>query len=231
MLRFAQLRKLERLILPEANATSDGVALLRNHASLRELLVFGSGLTDKSAVDISTIPNLQTLTFCGRGIGDRFCEHLSGLPNLRNLSLASTNVTGKGAQQLGRFEALQELNLSGTRLDRGSLAFLVRCVNINSLIIGYTGVGNDDIISVSRLRGLQHLELRNCRLVDDGGIEHLRQHKSLEYLDVGGTAVTASGILSLKGCASLRRIGVLGSDLSESDMKLLKNEMPAVLFQ
>lgn len=96
---------------------------------LRELKLFGTGITDAGLAHVAGMKKLEELYLGRTGTTDRGLQHLRGLSNLRFLGLSHTQVSDGGMIYLAALKKLERMNLSATRVsDAAVKRVLPRCV-------------------------------------------------------------------------------------------------------
>jgi hypothetical protein len=134
-------------------------------------------LTDEAIINISHLNSLEALSLDGcRCITDRSLVALSGLFRLKKLDLSQCDlITDSGLEALENLEEIEELSLGWCRL------------------IGDNGV---DILTrqAGRSTALRILSLARCPITDTGA-EYLSRLRGLEELDLNGCAEVGSAAL------------------------------------
>jgi uncharacterized membrane protein len=93
-------------------------------ASLTELNLSGSGITDAGLVHLKAMPHLRKLRLNDTAITDGALEHLAGLPELEFLVLFGTPVSDEGVIKLGEAVALKEIFVGGTKVTEAGVKAL-----------------------------------------------------------------------------------------------------------
>src|SRR5262245_50221180 len=110
-------------------------------------------------------------------------KHLSGLKNLERLHfslhfLSNVNVQDKGLAHLAGLTQLKEMRCAQCRISKSSLASFV---NLESLDLTYATFRDEGLKSLSGLKKLRRLYLRDT-LVTDEGLQSLSALTQLEEL-------------------------------------------------
>lgn len=87
---------------------------------------------------------------------------------------------------------------------------LASCKNLESLLLAYSAVTDDQLMEVAKLANLRDLYLGSTA-VTDVGLKHLVALKNLRCLSLRDTAVTDEGLKVLAGCPSLQEIELDGA--------------------
>jgi serine/threonine protein kinase len=136
---IAGLKKLDFLAIQYAESfTGQGFDKIAGAASITNLELMGSGITDEGMRAVSTFKKLQsfrttspkitaagfaaltslktlvTLTLNGTTFDDEGASAIAGIPNLSNLDVQTTKLTDAGLAKLRSLKKLTSLNLGGT---------------------------------------------------------------------------------------------------------------------
>ena len=106
-------------------------------------------------------------------------------------------VSSETFERLPDLPHLESLNLSGSGIDDDGLVFVARLRQLQTLNLESTGVTDAGLAHVSKLKFLEHLSL-NYTGVTDVGMERLAVLSKLQTLNLEGTAVTSAGVEKLK---------------------------------
>lgn len=126
--RLAPLHRLERLELPDAKITDDGL------------------------VHIGKLKELRYLDLSGNAITDAGLARLRNLRKLEHLDLSRTQITDDGFVHIGALASLQWLAFSGTEVIDTGTKHLTRCQNLKHCSGWFSVAG------VQALDGVQGLE-------------------------------------------------------------------------
>ncbi len=136
---IAGLKKLDYLAIQYAESfTGQGFDKIAGAASITNLELMGSGITDEGMRAVSTFKKLQSfrttspkitaagfaaltslktlvsLTLNGTAFDDEGASAIAGIPNLSNLDISATKITDTGLAKLKSLKKLTSLNLGGT---------------------------------------------------------------------------------------------------------------------
>jgi hypothetical protein len=142
--------------------------------------------------------------------------------NVTQVGLNNQNFTDDDISLIAAFPHVDSLSLMNSRITDAGFAKLPVCSELTFLAIGDTGITDRSMASVASLKKLQTLDIRGIPITDDdlelvdglddlkelilqrtrvtfAGIErHIGKLRSLEYLWIGGTLLTASDVTMLK---------------------------------
>lgn len=99
---LAEVRRLpavRRLFISGTTITSDGLEVLKDMPSLRQLYIQGA-IDDESMEYVAAIPQLEVLDIQDARVTDTGLLHLSGNLKLRRLAIFNTDVTDAGLAEL-----------------------------------------------------------------------------------------------------------------------------------
>ncbi|MFD2164101.1 hypothetical protein ACFSJU_16960 [Paradesertivirga mongoliensis] len=119
-------------------------------------------------------------------------------------------------------EHLKHVNLKMSAVGDKEIRLLSSNVKtIETLDLEGTEVSNTSILYLTKLQSLKELRLTNCRQIDDGCLPFLNQLFSLEYLYLGGTAITHKGIQGCDNLQNLKSINISVKDTENSNPGLI----------
>ena len=70
--------------------------------------------------------------------------------------------------------------------------------NLRTLKLGFSGISGADLKTLTTLQNVEKLGLEECPRIDDDAVAELVQWKSLKYVDLQATKVTAQGVEMLQ---------------------------------
>ena len=203
--------------------------------SLEVLQITGLGDLDNDVlVHFAACPNLESIHLQGEGITDQgIVKHLPPLQRLHTFHVSSTGCTGvclerfagspltqasfgamtdAGAERLRPFHGtMRRLTLDGSPITAKALEALGALRRLESLRAdGCAMVTDEDWATLSRLRQLRDLHLRNTQ-AGDATLAALSPLNRIEEVNVGG-ALTDRGLRSLSEMISLRRLTISNAD-------------------
>jgi len=124
------------------------ISLLREHAHLRRLILWGGSLTADGLTGLDALTQLESLAIGECPVDDRLWPHVAPLTRLTFLNLSYTLVSRGFGQMAGL--AVAELRLEGcTRVDDSSLAELECWTALERINVRETAVTQE---GVERLR-------------------------------------------------------------------------------
>jgi Leucine-rich repeat (LRR) protein len=152
--------------------SDEEVACLEPLSRLKELLVGGSHLTDRSLASISKLKRLEYLNFSAFG---------------------GARISRSGIKQLSSLTDLQVLDVkvgpaANGQADGASLDFSA-LTGLNTLVLSGCSLGDTDLASLAGLRRLEWLVLYGN--FTEEGLWHLRNLSKLKYLFITGISCTS----------------------------------------
>lgn len=127
------------------------------------------------------------------------------------------NVTDAGFANFNGLTNLKELRCAQCRVSKRGLDPFV---NLESLDMSYSQFGNDAMASLSGMKNLRRLLLRDTTVTDEG-LKHVAGLTKLEELDLYGVRVTDKGIAYLKDLKEMRKLILLGADVSDESVPVI----------
>jgi internalin A len=161
--------RIEVLNLSRTAVTDAGLAHLRRHRELREIVLWRTPkITDAGLVHLAGLPELRALYLDGTKITDAGLAHLAGLPQLVSLYLSDTNIGDAGLAHLKGLERLGGLDLTNTHVGDAGLAHLAGLGQLQGLILVNTLVTNAGMVHLKSLLRLESLDVNQTRVTREG---------------------------------------------------------------
>ena len=158
--------------------------------------------TDRELARVGVLSDLQSLTLRGPEISDSGMANLEGLTKLRALQFdgeSGDKFTDLGLTHLAGLTALQTLVLEGN-----------------------TGITDDGVRCVERLKNLRHLSLF-ASTIGDGGLKHLACLTNLRTLRLSGARITNEGAAALAPLTSLEWLDLYFTRITDDGAAHLKS--------
>jgi hypothetical protein len=144
-------------------------------------------------------PNVRELR-CqhATNLNDSFAAYLKYMPSIRVLSLERTLVTEKSIDAIAELKDLEYLRLG--------FAF-----NIHeppekwSMAFPFT---DNTLVKLQTCENLKYLHIGEQCTITDQGLQHLKNYKNLEYLDIASSYITPEGVEFLKTLTWIKYIRI-----------------------
>ena len=201
-LEVLRSKKLHALTLDECkidDGTLEEISKMTdlNYLDLSECKGFG----EKGALKLSRLKYLKRLDLHSSDVTDAVFEAIQSLRLLTFVDLTNCHFQeGRGMENLVNLPLLNTLALGGASVDlskEGRLSFLQDCTKLRQLSLSYMPITNDDLVYIKDLP-LRKLYLTKA-MIDDAGLERLREMKTLRELGLFDCLkVTVGGIKELR---------------------------------
>jgi Leucine-rich repeat (LRR) protein len=191
--------------------TDQGMAAIKDWKKLERLNVRGTRIFDGTLAIVSALPQLRALDIAGTQVTENALDNLVPLTHLQELSLGRSRLGSRALDVLRLLPTLEYLDLggarsgSGGRLEKGAGALpdevpraIATLTELRTLKLGYSQIGAEGLRMLGALHKLQKLSLACCPRVGDEALAELAKWKSLRYLDVQETGVTAAAVEALR---------------------------------
>lgn len=194
-----------------------------------------TGVTDGAIGEVGKLDQLTHLDLSGTPVSDDGLKHLTSLTGLTHLSLRHTRVTDVGLKHITAFTKLNYLDLSETRVTGTKVEFLAAVPNLTRLYLSNDQV-TDDVLASLR-GGKVHVLYLQCRQaaadakihsvqlsgakLTDTGLRYLAGLTNLEFLDLGRSQVTDSGVGLLADHPKLVSLAVPETKVTAAGVKRL----------
>lgn len=188
--------------------TDQGILAMKGWKHLARLNLEGTKITDSALQQLSALTSLETLNIGSVQVTDAGLEALTSLTNLKELTLGGDKLTDAGLQPLRQLPGLKLLDLGGVqRTDSGpwSVSFtqpgleaiatlkVLRRLRLDGTLISARGLD-----TLKRLTQLEVLDLHDCTEIGDDVIPALTAMRTIRWLDVTNTKITATGLEKLR---------------------------------
>jgi len=215
MLRLKSAPKIRDLNLYYSEwITDQGMTAIRNWKHLKRLNLRGTRISDGTLEIVSRMPGLEALDIAHTQFTENGLDHLITLINLKELAMGGGGRRGNtGLAVLRMLPTLTHLDLSGARptppdmpnragagqgIPEESLRAMAELKDLRVLKLGHSGISGPGLRILSTLEKVEKLGLEGCRRMDDNAIDGLVNWKSLKYLDLQDTQITAAGVEALR---------------------------------
>lgn len=162
-------------------------------------------------------PNLQGIILDSTEISEPAFESLSKLSQVERVTIRSARLDAVGLRHLATHPKLKSLSFD-VALDDNALKTVATCPQL--IVLGLTGVTDENLRHVSRLHRLPRLVLTKSHVTDDGSTWLADNCSSLEILMIQGGPMTDLGLAELARLPKLRTLSL--QDMTISDDGILK---------
>lgn len=216
-----------------------------NHQQIRKLeslksLSFGAGLDDAALKTLAGMPALESFTTNGATISDEGAAAFASFPALRNLTFFHPGKAfqGTGLAALASLPNFESFSVGGstTFADAGLVA-VAGLPRLKALRVWHTGGTLEGVKALRTLKELkslllgQSLSMKPPALLDDNTVAVLAEFSSLESLTLQEARLSLPALSKLKQLPNLKRLTLDNIDIPESDIALLKQELPNAVIQ
>lgn len=195
--------------------TDQGMTAIKNWKMLKRLNLRGTRIANGTLEIVSHMTQLEALDVANTQITDNGMDLLINLTHLKELALGRSRVGEADLGFLRMLPSLTFLDLSGARpvppdmggkrratavpvMPSNTIQAIAELKNLRVLKLGYSGVSAGDLKMLRTLVNVEKLGLEECPRIDDAAAAELANWKSLKYLDLQDTKVTAKGLEALR---------------------------------
>jgi len=192
--RLTGLTKLRELDVHATRADGEFLAAL-SQAPLESLSV--SRLSDDSAQQLKSFPNLTRLSIYDSPMTERGFAAIAGLRRLKTLRLRHCpNIAPSAFTQLARMHSLKDLDVVDTPVGDDTLA-LITNLELTRLALNSDNVSDTGMKHVCSILTLNQLEIGKKTRVSDHGLKHLWRLNRLNQFSLFSPLITGSGFSTL----------------------------------
>jgi len=212
---LAGQKKLRTLFLPDM-MTDTGLEFVAGLTNLKDLSFgYSKRITSERFAHLKNLTNLRILYLDGTSVDDEGLVYLERFTQLRYLSLPTT-TTDAGLAHIKKLHRLQDLSVRETQISDAGLKSLSGLAELEKVDFQETKIDGSGCAYLKDLGKLHGLNFRDCTQFGDQGLKQISEFKSLNWLDVGSTAVTDAGIAHLRPNRTLKRLFVEDTAISDA---------------
>jgi hypothetical protein len=193
--------------------TDQGLTAIAGWKHLRRLNVRGTRVSDGTLEIVAKLTDLEALDIAHTQVTDNGLEHLITLVQLKELAMGGGRRSPAAFTVLRMLPTLTYLDLSGARpgapdmanrestgpgIPEQTLKAIAELKDLKVLKLGHSNITSGGLKTLQSLDKVEKLGLEGCKRIDDSSIEILGQWKSLKYLDLQDTQVSAGAIEGLR---------------------------------
>ena len=198
------------------------------------------GIDDERLSQLATLQSLENLQTNLAQITDDGVRPLARLKSLRNLKFFHPGkaFSGAGLAHLAEMPNLERLTVAGSlEFNDDGMAAVARLPHLKEFRTWHAGSTNDGVKKLLDAKSLKSLHLGQ-RLTyklpvcpNDETLDVLAQMTSLETLILDEARLSLPALRKLKGLPALKKLTLMGIDISKEDVGLLKSESPSVKIE
>ena len=221
------------------NLTPEDYHQIRRLESLKSLS-FGAGLDDAALKILAGMPSLESFTTNGATLSDEGAAALALFPSLRNLTFFHPGKAfqGTGLSALAALPNFESFSVGGsTTFSDPGMTAVAGLPHLKALRVWHTGGTIEGVKTWRALKELkslllgQSLPMKPPALLDDNTVAVLAEFSSLESLTLQEARLSLAALARLKQLPNLKRLTLDNIDIPESDIALLKQELPNAVIQ
>ncbi|MFG0256227.1 MAG: protein kinase [Rhodopirellula sp. JB053] len=205
--QMRQFLAMPKLSVLTADLSGLGELRLSNHIKIKNIVTLP--FQNLKSIELDNLPRYAGGLVVQNGLEDL---HISRLPNLVDLTVECPwpeEATFERVDGLLRFAA------GGRHLDDGVVEMLLKCSELDQLILAYASLSRDALSQLGKLKSLTALEVPGS-LVDDEVTRSWRDLKRLRRVCFDDTAISEETVQWLASLTSLRSLSLDRVALSDS---------------
>lgn len=185
-------------------------AVLGKNIFSRICLVDLSGVEDVGGLvgGLEKLSQLDTLTLPAGPQSDELIDSVARLSRLQELTLNGSEVTPLQMRRLLACDSLGHLELRGASAADEILAELAHAEHLSSVSVISGTTTDDGMKSLSEIKSLYFLEIRDLPAVTNQGFQYLAKSPSLELARIRGTQITEACVGDLTPMANLKMLEI-----------------------
>ncbi len=165
---------------------------------------------------------LINLNLSNSPVNDSCLRIIGEMPNLLALNLSGSQLRGASIAKLKNLEHIREFNCTQVADPKPLIAAFKRMHKLTLLDFSRANVDESDILALSQIKTLFHLDVTGEKAVNDKTIVYLSTLPSLDYLDIEYCPVTAKSIPAFQKMSSLRTLHLSDTRWTPKQMRDLQ---------
>jgi Leucine-rich repeat (LRR) protein len=218
MKKLAEFKTLSMLFV-HTDVGDAGLTELIPLENIVVLRVSSEVVTDREAVTIGKLKQLNRLILTHTKITDAGLKSLDGLDNLQRLVLPK-GVTGTGLKELKSLKNLRSLSAMKNQFHAEGLKSLCQLDQLTEFHFNGTGPTDAGLKELAVMKNLKVLDLITNDLTD-AGLKHVGQLTGLESLTYWGAKVTDTGLKEIAGLKNLKYLNLSFANITDDGLKHL----------
>jgi hypothetical protein len=212
LLRIKSAKNIRDLDLFYAEQITDlGLTAIKGWPNLKRLNIRGTRAADETLAIVGELRQIEWLDIANTGATDVGVDSLAPLTNLKHLGLGRSRISAAAAGIIRLFTTLESIDLGGPRgtgrnqrtrgigpLPPALVAALSELKELRVMKLGHSEADPEALGKLASLPKVDKLGLEGCQGVDDKALEILMAWKTLKFLDVQETKVTAKGVAAFR---------------------------------
>ena len=156
-------------------------------------------MVERAMPYIENLKSLHILFFDRSEMTDAEVCKIKNLPHLNYINLFLSQIDGACFSHLSTFPELYQIDCPCCHIDQKNIASLAQVRKLRYLDLGRTDMNIVGARSLSKLTGLERLNISQNFRINDECMKSLSPLKKLTWLDVRSTSVTFEGLKALSG--------------------------------
>jgi Leucine-rich repeat (LRR) protein len=229
-------QNLEYLNIRGTEVTGRVFEHLRNMKRLKSLDAGFSRVNDDGFDPLSALESIEELHIGGNKMSGVALPLLRQLPALKHLDVSGSQRTDSGRwglmltdiniESITALTQLEVLNIAGAIVSDVGMKTVDKMVNLHTLDLSRTDITAQGIEPLTRLQHLRRLRLIESPRIDDSAIKHLAAIRTLESLDLAGTAITDAALDQLQQMKQLKFVSVAGTKVTPARVDAFRKARP-----
>jgi len=221
------LRRVRSVLLNETTITDDGLVAVGKTTTLRNVDLRDCKVSNAGIAHLTGLTDLAALRLSGKSgaatVDDDALTDIAKLTKLRALALDFLWVSEEGLSKLGDLKILEELYLAKTLVGDDAMGTLQQFPKLKKLRVAQTQVSNEGLAQLTVLTQLEDLDISECSLVSDDGLQHIGKMTQLKRLNLWRDAITDLGAEHLAPLTNIQWLNLDNTQVSDIGIEYLKD--------
>ncbi|GAB4145361.1 MAG: hypothetical protein Tsb009_17480 [Planctomycetaceae bacterium] len=192
---LASLKNLSKLTLVRTNVKGQGLAHLAD-LPLKNLMITGPSMTADGLKSLVKLTRLQELRVNSGNLELQNLPKFKPISELKKLNLTGLKINDNSLSRIAGLSKLEEIEFDSDLITDKGLPHFATCPNLRRLNLNQSQITSKGLAALAPLKKLKELALnKKC---NDAAFEQLSRLPSLERLDGIESAMSGTGIMSLK---------------------------------
>lgn len=211
----------------QSQLTVEGMRTIAKMRNLTQLMMSGSHVTKAVLETVGSLPDLDTLELSFTPAEDDWIDVLNRFPKLRSLHVDRTHLSAEGIERLvQQHPNLMHLSVQRLPLTERTITSICSLANLKTLMLEGADCTDQALAMISGMQQLQKLNAKGGNFVTDKGVEHLSNCKTLEQLDLEGTAVTDNAFKYMAKLPNLKTLWIKQTSVTREGVAAFRLSRP-----
>lgn len=221
------------------NLTDADFQTLGMQKKLTKLTFYGNcKMTDEQASQVGKLATLEELAINGTALSDEGFKEFAKLKNLKSLTIwhlgwQNKSLTGSGFAALADCPKLERFNFSGSTVGDDGLKAITKVKTLTDVVCYHTRITDEGLKHLKELPYLKSINVgpQFSMRLGDAGLTTLCTIPTLERITYDETILTSASLQHLKSLRGLKELALTKTEIAPADLEKLKTDLQGVTIK